>query len=270
MTAHAIREPETHVGSLQRLGAVLASEAWKLRSVRSTTWALLATSALNIGLAALLAIVLPGTLSAHDKLTLDTTRVSLGGLHLSQVACGLLGVLVISSEYTSGLIRTTLTAVPDRRLVLGAKALVLAATVAVVATASCLAAYYSFELLLADHHLRTSLADPGVLRAALGGGLYLTAVALLGLGLGAALRSSAGATATLLGLLLIPPLLLELLPDSWKTAATPYTPLESGSAIVSVHQGPGSLGPWGGFGLFCAYTLLALAAGFIFINHRDA
>ena len=88
----------------------------------------------------------------------------------------------------------------------------------------------------------------------LGGGLYLTAVALLGLGLGAALRSSAGAIATLLGLLLIPPLLLELLPDSWKTTASPYTPLQAGSAIVSVHQDPGSLGPWGGFGLFCAYT----------------
>jgi ABC-2 type transport system permease protein len=270
MTAPAIRVPDQRVGSLRRLGDVLASEACKLRSVRSTAWALLAAISFNVGLAALLAIFLPDALSAHDKATLDTTRVSLGGLHLSQVACGLLGVLAISSEYTTGLIRTTLSAVPDRRLLLAAKALVLAATVAVVATASCLAAYFSFELLLADYHLRTSLADPGVLRAVLGGGLYLTAVALLGLGLGAALRSSAGAIATLLGLLLIPPLLLELLPNSWKTAATPYTPLEAGSAIVSVHQDPGSLGPWGGFGLFCAYTLLALVAGFILINHRDA
>lgn len=270
MTAPAVRVPDQHVGSLRWLADLLASEACKLRSVRSTAWALLAVTASNVGLAALLAIFLPGALSAHHKATLDTTRVSLGGLHLSQVACGLLGVLTISSEYTSGLIRTTLSAVPDRRLVLGAKTLVLAAAVAIVATAPCLAAYLSFELLLADHHLRTSLADPGVLRAVLGGGLYLTAVALLGLGLGAALRSSAGATATLLGLLLIPPLLLELLPDSWKTAVTPYTPLQAGSAIVSIHQDPGSLGPGGGFGLFCAYALLALAPGFILINHRDA
>jgi ABC-2 type transport system permease protein len=270
MTTHPIPQPHQRVGSLQRLGDVLASEACKLRSVRSTVWALLAAIAFNVGLAALLAVFLPGALSAHDKATLDTTRVSLGGLHLSQVACGLLGVLAISSEYTSGLIRTTLSAVPHRRLVLAAKALVLAGAVATVATASCLAAYFSFQLLLSDHHLRTSLTDPGVLRAVLGGGLYLTAVALLGFGLGAAMRSSAGATATLLGLLLIPPLLLELLPHSWKTAANPYTPLEAGTAIVSVHQDPGSLGPWGGFALLCGYTLLALTAGFILINHRDA
>ncbi len=270
MNANAIREPSQHVGSLRQVADVLASEAWKLRSVRSTGWALLAAITFNIGLAALLAIFLPGALSPHDKATLDTTRVSLGGLHLSQVAFGLLGVLAISSEYTSGVIRTTLTAVPDRRLMLAAKALVLAAVVVIVATASCLAAYLSFELLLADHHLRTSLADSGVLRAVLGGGLYLTAIAVPGLGLGAALRSSTGATATLLGLLLIPPLLLELLPASWKTAATPFTPLDAGSAIVSIHQDPGSLGPWGGFGLLCAYTLIALAAGFILINTRDA
>jgi ABC-2 type transport system permease protein len=160
-----------HVGSLRQFGNVLASEACKLRSVRSTAWALLAALAFNVGLAAVLAIFLPNALSAHDKATLDATRVSLGGLHLSQVACGLLGVLAISSEYTTGLIRTTLSAVPDRRLMLGAKTLMLGATVAVVATASCVAAYFSFELLLADHHLRTSLADPGVLRAVLGGGL---------------------------------------------------------------------------------------------------
>ncbi len=269
MTA-PVRVPDQHVGSLRRLGDVLSSETCKLRSVRFTAWALLAAIASNVGLAALLAVFLPGALSPHDKATIDTTRVSLGGLHLSQVACGLLGVLAISSEYTSGLIRTTFSAVPDRCLVLAAKTLVLAAAVAIVTTASCLAAYFSFELLLTEHHLRTSLADPGVLRAVLGGGFYLTAVALLGLGLGAALRSSAGATATLLGLLLIPPLLLELLPNSWKTAATPYTPLQAGSAIVSTRQDPGSLGPWGGFGLFCAYALLALAAGFILIRRRDA
>jgi ABC-2 type transport system permease protein len=270
MSPHPIDQPTQPVSTLRRLADVLRSEAWKLGSVRSTAWALLAATTFNVALAALLAVFLPGALSAHDKATLDTTRVSLGGLHLSQVACGLLGVLAISSEYTSGLIHTTLSAVPDRRLVLSAKALVLAAVVGTVATVSCLAAYLVFELLLADHHMRTSFADPGVLRAVLGGGLYLTAVAGLGLGLGAALRSSAGAIATLLGLLLIPPLLLELLPGAWKTAATPYTPLEAGSAIVSVHQDPGSLGPWGGFGLFCAYMAVALTAGFILINRRDA
>lgn len=137
MTAPVTRVPERPVDSLRQLRNVLASEACKLRSLRSTTWALLAAIAFNVGLAAVLAIFLPGALGAHARATLDTTRVSLGGLHLSQLACGLIGVLAISSEYTSGLIRTTLSGVPNRRLVLAVKTLVLAATVAVVATASC-------------------------------------------------------------------------------------------------------------------------------------
>jgi hypothetical protein len=260
----------SNVSGTRRVLDVLLSEAWKLESVRSTRWTLATVMGFNVGLAALLAVFLPGALSAHDKTTLDTIRVSLGGLHLSQVACGLLGVLAISSEYTSGLIHTTLAAVPARRVVLAAKLLVLAVTVLTVATVSCLAAYLTFQLLVSDHHLRTTLTDPGVLRAVLGGGLYLTAIALLGLGLGAVLRSSAGAIATLLGLLLIPPLLLQLLPDSWRSSASPYTPLDAGSAIISRHQEAGSLGAWGGFGLFCAYAATALLIGFIVIARRDA
>lgn len=270
MTGQPITVGTRPIGAAKQFRAAVAAEAWKLRSVRSTTWSLLAAIVSNVGLAAILAIVLPGALSAHDKATLDTTRVSLGGLHLSQVACGTLGILAISSEYGSGLIHTTLSAIPARRLMLSAKALIVTIAVVTVAFASCLAAYFTFQLLVTDHHMRTSLSDPGVLRTVLGGGLYLTAIALLGLGLGAALRSSAAATGTLLGLLLIPPPLLELLPDSWKTSITPYTPLEAGSAIVTVHQDAGSLGPWGGFGLFCAYTAIALIAGFIVIQHRDA
>jgi hypothetical protein len=116
----------------------------------------------------------------------------------------------------------------------------------------------------------TALSDPGVARAVAGGGLYLTAFGLLGFGLGAVLRSSATAIATLLGVLFVPPLLQDLLPGTWKTTIGPYIPMVSGGQIyVAVHREAATLGPWTGFGVFCLYAAAALLAGFALINHRD-
>jgi ABC-type transport system involved in multi-copper enzyme maturation permease subunit len=265
-----IAVPKPTCGPLAHLLDVMRSELCKLRSVRSTYWALLAALAFNVVLAALLAIFLPGQLSAHEKATLDTTRVSLGGMHLSQVAFGLLGVLVISSEYSAGTIRATLAAVPQRRLMLAAKTIVFAATALIAGILSCFAAYFVFQAFVSAGSLSTSLADPGVLRAVVGGGLYLTALGLFGLGLGAIMRSSAGAVATLLGLLFVPPILLELLPHSLKESLNPYVPMEAGSAIFSVHHDAGTLRPWAGFGVFCVYVAVALACAFVLIKRRDA
>jgi hypothetical protein len=266
----ALTTPPSRDGLSSHFADVLRSELCKLRSVRSTYWTLLGALAFNVLLAALLAVFLPGQLTAQQKSTLDTTRVSLGGLHLSQIAVGMLGVLVITSEYGSGMIRTSLSAVPQRRLLLAAKALVFMVSALVVGVLSCFAAYFVFLALVSEHSLRTSLSDPGVLRAVIGGGLYLTMLGLFGLGLGAAIRSSAGTVATLFGLLFVPQLLLELLPSSWKDAIGPYIPLQAGSAIFSVRRDAGSLGAWSGFGVFCLYAVVALIAGFALINHRDA
>jgi ABC-2 type transport system permease protein len=265
-----IRAPSRSYGPLAHVFDVIRSELCKLRSVPSTYWALLSAVAFNVVLAALLAIFLPSQLSAHEKATLDTTRVSLGGMHLSQVAFGMLGVLVISSEYSAGTIRATLAAVPQRRLMLAAKTIVFASTALVIGTLSCFAAYFVFQGLLADGSFRTSLGDPGVLRAVVGGGLYLTALGLFGLGLGAIMRSSAGAIATLLGLLFVPPILLELLPHSLKDSLNPYVPMEAGSAVFSVHRDMGILRPWQGFGVFCIYVTVALGCAFVLIKRRDA
>jgi ABC-type transport system involved in multi-copper enzyme maturation permease subunit len=266
----AIAAAEPTYGPLAHLLNVMRSELCKLRSVRSTYWALLAALAFNVVLAALLAIFLPGQLSAHEKATLDTTRVSLGGMHLSQVAFGLLGVLVISSEYSTGTIRASLAAVPQRRLMLAAKTIVFALTALVVGIISCFAAYFAFQGLVSEDSLRMSLGDPGVVRAVIGGGLYLTALGLFGLGLGAITRSSAGAIATLLGLLFVPPILLELLPHSLKESLNPYVPMEAGSAVFSVHHDTGILRPWAGFGVFCLYVTIALGCAFVLIKRRDA
>jgi len=163
------RRPPADLAPL--FAGVLRSEARKLATVRSTTWAVLAAVAFNVITAALLGALLPGHLSAHQKATIDSVRVSLGGLHLSQIAIGLLGVLAVTSEYSSGMIRATLAAVPRRRLLLTAKALVLATAAAATGIGSCLAAYLVFQAFLpAGDAMRATLADPGVLRAVTGAG----------------------------------------------------------------------------------------------------
>ena len=250
---------------------VLRSEARKLATVRSTTWAVLAAVAFNVIIAALLGALLPGHLSAHQKATIDSVRVSLGGLHLSQIAIGLLGVLAVTSEYSSGMIRATLAAVPRRRLLLTAKALVLATAAVATGIGSCLAAYLVFQAFLpAGDAMRTTLADPGVLRAVTGAGLYLTVLGLLGFGLGTAFRSSAGAVAVLFGVLFVPTLLTALLPSSWQDTLGRYLPMNAGDAIYTVRPEPHMLQPWAGFGVFCLYAAAALAAGFVLIGRRDA
>jgi ABC-2 type transport system permease protein len=266
----AIATPQTSSSPLAGFADVLRAEFCKLRSVRSTSWTLVAAVVSNVGLAALLAIFLPGQLSDNDKATFDATRVSLGGLHLSQIAIGVLGVLVITSEYDTGMIRVTLSAVPQRRRVLAAKAIVFTATALVVGIVACFAGFFVFQAFLSDASLRSSLGDPGVLRAVTGGGLYLTVLGLLGLGLGAIIRGSAGAIAALLGVLFVPPLVLELLPRSWQDTIGPYVPLEAGSQIFSLRRDAGALGPWSGFGVFCLYAAVALGVGFVLIDRRDA
>ena len=249
---------------------MLTSEWWKLRTVRSTWWALAAVTAFNV---AVLGIVLPKALSASQQAGAHPVGLSLAGLHQSQVAIGVLGVLVITSEYSSGMIRASLAAVPQRRLVLAAKTAVLAAAAVAAGLATCYAAYFAFGVFLpGGSPLRMSLSDPGVARAVTGAGLYLAVLALAGLGLGTLLRSSAGAITALLGMLFVPTLILQLLPASWQNTVGPYLPLNAAEAVYLVgsrgHQA--RLAPWAGFGVLCAYAAAALAAGFILIGRRDA
>ncbi|MEP7024277.1 MAG: ABC transporter permease subunit [Actinomycetota bacterium] len=255
---------------LPRYADVLRSEMCKLRSVRSTLWTLLAAVVFNVVLAALAATLLAGRLSAQDTAHIDSIRLSLAGLHLSQIAIGALGVLVITSEYTTGMIRTTLAAVPQRRMMLAAKTTVFAATALLVGVVACLAAYLVFQTLLTDGPLKSSIGDPGVLRAVTGGGLYLAMLGLLGLGLGAIIRSSAGAIAALFGLLFVPSILIDILPHGWQTTIGPYLPMNAGDQIYLLHPEPGGLGTWTGYAVFSLYAFLALTIGFTIIKHRDA
>ncbi|PZS32988.1 MAG: ABC transporter permease [Pseudonocardiales bacterium] len=255
----------------RHVAEVLRSELCKLRSVPSTFWTIGAALVSNVVLAALVAAFVAPSLSAHDKATADGVRLALAGVHLSQIAFGVLGALLITSEYGTGMIRATFAAVPQRRLVLAAKTTVFAGTALILAVASSFAAYYSFQAFLPGTSLTPSITDPGVLRAVIGGGLYLTVLGLLGLGLGAIIRSSAGAIATLFGLLFVPTILISILPQPWQNIVGPYLPMNAGEQIyIAAHHEPHTLGSWTGFGVFCLYAALALAGGFALVNRRDA
>jgi ABC-type transport system involved in multi-copper enzyme maturation permease subunit len=262
-------------GALTRSKDALAFEWRKLATVRSTWWCLAAVAGFNLIAATVLGIVLPRTLSTSQQAGMnDRIGLPLAGLHLSQVAIGVLGVLVISSEYTSGMIRASLAAVPRRRLLLAAKTAVLAAVATGAGLATCYGAYLLFQVSLpAGSPLRAPISDPGVVRALSGAGLYLAVLALAGLGLGAILRSSAGAMTALLGALFVPTLIIGLLPASWQNTVGPYLPMSAAEAVYSLGSGTGHLkhlAPWAGFGVLCAYAAAALAAGFILIGRRDA
>ena len=268
--AGTVRQPAG--GAVVHAREVVSSEWCKLRSVRSTWWALAAAAAFNIMTAAVLGIVLPRVLSARQQAAeADPVRLSLGGLHRTQVAIGVLGVLVITSEYGSGMIRASLAAVPARRLMLAAKTAVFGTAALAAGLATCFGAYLIFQAFLpAGDAMRTSLGDPGVARAVTGAGLYLAVLGLLGLGLGAVLRSGAGAISALFGLLFVPPLIMTLLPTSWQDTAGRYLPMNAAESVYVVHRQAHSLAPWAGFAAFCAYAAAALLAGFIVMSRRDA
>lgn len=249
----------------------LKAEYWKLRSVRSTLWTLATVVVANIAVAALLAIFVSGRLNADQRASTDVVRLALGGLHISQVAVGVLGVLIVSSEYSTGLIRATLSAMPRRRLVLVAKMIVLTLVSLIFGIASSFVSFFVFQALRSGTGMSATLSDPGVLRAVLGGGLYLGVVALFGMGLAAIIRNPAGSIAALLGIMFVPPLLLNLMPGSWQTTLNPYLPLNAGEVIyIATRFDPHTLAPWTGFGVLCAYAAVVLAIGVYLINHRDA
>lgn len=251
-------------------GTLMRSEFRKLSTVRSTYWSVVAAIVFMLAFAGAEAVFLPGRLSARSKHTLDAVRVSLGGSHLAQIAFGVLGVLIISSEYTSGMIKATFAAAPRRSLVLSAKAIVFALTAFLIGVTASFAAYFLFQALLSGDALHSSISDPGVVRALVGGGLYFAALGLFGLGLGAMLRASSGAIAALFSLLFVPQILAELLPDTWQTSIGRYLPMQAGAQIFSQHSEKGMLSPWGGFGVFCLYAAVTLVIGFVLVERRDA
>jgi ABC-2 type transport system permease protein len=270
MTAALETQPTPSGGALV---PVLRSEATKLRSVRSTVWTLVATVVATVGVGTLLSLARVSRwdhLSLRERLSIDPTAVSLRGVFLAQLAIGVLGVLVISAEYSTGMIRTTLTAVPHRRMLLFAKATVFAVVAFVVATIAAFIAFFAGQSVLAGKHADVALSDPGVLRAVLGAGAYLTLIGLLGLALATLLRRTAGAIATLFGLVLVLPALVDALPSPWNTDVGKLLPINAGRAMFSVRPNADLLSPGGGLVALVVTVAVVFALAVVAIERRDA
>jgi ABC-2 type transport system permease protein len=252
---------------------VLRSEWTKLRSVRSTFWALTVTVVLGIALGAVISAATAHgypRFSVSEKQSWDPTGISQSGMVIAQLAIAVLGVLCISSEYSSGMIRTSLIAVPKRGRVLAAKALVFALVTFVVGEITCFAAFFVGQALISGHAPHAALGDPGVARAVAGGGLYLAALAVLSVAAGALLRHAAAAIACMIAVLLVLPLIAQALPDSWRNPVTEFWPTQAGSQITSVYHSAHTLQPWPGFGVLCLFVAIVYAIAWTLLDRRDA
>jgi ABC-type transport system involved in multi-copper enzyme maturation permease subunit len=265
----ALPAPHGRVG----LGQALRSEFTKIRSVRSTYWTLLAVIVITVGLGILFSW---GTeshwnqMSAEGRATFDPTATSLAGVILSQLVIVVLGALTITSEHSTGMIRTSLTAMPRRGVVYAAKAIVFTAVALVVGLIASFAAFFAGQALMSSKHINATLAQPHVLRAVVGAALFLAVCGLLAFGIGAALRHTAGAITASIGLLFVLFILQNFMPQSWQTHVDKWVPFDAGSQIWTVKPSAHMFSAWTGFAVFCVYAAIAVITGLILFQRRDA
>ena len=265
------RTPSQDRGGLT-FARVLRAEWVRFRSLRSTWITLLVTVVFVIGLGALFTAARAAHWPPRDPgelVTFDPTRTSLGGAFLAQLATGVLGVLLVTGEYSTGMIRATFTAVPRRIAVLVARAIVFAAVSLALLVPTCVGAFVLGQHLLSSKHIQTDFSAPGVTRAVIGAGLYLVAIGLLGVGLGWLIRHTAGAIAVLVGLLLILEILVHLLPNPWPDRIAPYLPGEAGQALWTIKPDAHTLAPWTGFGVLMLYVAVSLVMAAVLLVRRD-
>ena len=244
----------------------------KLRSVRSTAWVLLVFAAGLIGLAVLvMAHQHWATMSPADRASFDPTENSFAGLAIGQLAFGVLGALVITTEFSSGMIRATLAAAPSRRLVLAAKAAVLGAVTLAAGEVTAFAAFAAGQAVLQAPAPHATLGQPGVLRAVLMAGAYPALIALIALGLGAIIRNTAAAISAVVGMLFVLPLILLPLGTSVQNSVGQFMPmLIAENSLTAVKPQSHTLSPGLGFAMLCVYAAVALVAGGWALARRDA
>ncbi|MFY9935138.1 MAG: ABC transporter permease subunit [Streptosporangiaceae bacterium] len=265
--------PGRHAG----FPGLMRAEWTKIRSVRSTVWTLITFVVVCIGFTALIGWLSESHWYGPQAASRDATALSdpvgfiLGtGIGLGQLAIAVLGVLVITTEYSTGVIRASLLAVPRRLPMLAAKAVVFAALLIVVTEIVAFCSFFVGSAIL-HAHVPVSLGDAGVARAVIGAGLYLTVLGLLALAIGTMIRHTAGAISTIIGVIFVLPILSGLLPSSWGAHINAYLPEQAGTLITHTREVSGDLlSPWQGFGVLCIWTVLALAAAAYLLERRDA
>ena len=249
---------------------LMRSEWTKLRSLRSTYWTAIVAVIAAMAITTIATTEYVHNFAPKNLLGFDAANFSVQGLYLSQIALGALGVMTITGEYATGMIRTTLTAVPQRRAVIAIKGLVYLIAVFVLSELISFASFSLGQAILHSKHAGVSLADPNVLRVVFGVGLYLTAVGLLAFGIGALVRRTAGALAAFFGVLFLPSALIDLLPNSWRQDAIKFAPVNAGTQIASTHRIEHMLGPWQGLGMFTLYGAVIVLGALFLLGRRDA
>jgi ABC-2 type transport system permease protein len=256
-----------------RFSGLLRSEWTKLRTVRSTTWTLGLTILIGVALGALATSLTRThwlTMTPAKRASFDPIGSSLIGVYFGEFTVGVLGVLVISTEYRTGTIRAVLCAAPRRPRVLTAKAIVFGAVTLVVSEITSFVSFFLGEALLTAPAPHAALSTPGALRAVAGSGLYLCVIGLFALGLGTIIRHTAAAISAFAGILLLIPIISAALPSSINNDLMPYMPSRIGGELVS---GPGlanTFSPWTGLLVLCGYAAGLLIIGGVVLVKRDA
>lgn len=251
-------------GRRARFADAAAFEWIKVRTIRSTWWTLFAAAFITVGVA-----VIAGGHAVEGESAAGVLDKIYLGLLLGQLAICHFGVLAATSEYGTGSIRSTFTAVPHRPRLLAAKALVVFAVSLVTGLLISFAAYGAGSLALGPGVAHPALSDGAVLRAVLGVGCYLGVLGVLALAMGLVLRASAGGITVAMSVTFILPIVFRLIGDTGRPLLT-WWPTEAGQQILHVLPSPDALGPLPGLGYFTALTLVALIGAAVMVNRRDA
>lgn len=292
MTAIAT-QPSAPMGITQSRAVV--SEWIKFRSLRSTWWSIGIALLISVGLGILFSDLRGNDIATHGGFEPDQTELSLRGFYLAQLAIGVLGVLFITGEYSTGMIRATLAAAPKRVPVWVAKVAIFAAAIFLITLVAAFVAFLGGQAVLSGFHvhgtfltgpdgnigfstdragswhsLGVPISHPGSVRAIFGAALYMVGIGLLGLGCGFIIRNTGGAIAALFGLVLVLPLLAQALPSSLEQDVSKYLPLMAGTAGMTTQSSTDQLSPWAGLGVFALYVVAALGIGLYVLRRRDA
>jgi ABC-2 type transport system permease protein len=267
-----VLDPNANVPGVRRpgFGATLRAEWIKFWSVRSTFWSTAMLFVLGAGLTVLVCATSAEWLASGEA---DESPLSFitWGLMFAQITAIVLGTLVVTSEYGTGMIRATLAATPRRGSVLAAKAIVLSGTLFVVGTTTAFAGYLGGNFFLDREGIGISLSDEGVLRAMFGSGLYMAGLGLLAAAVGFLIRHTAAALSVVLALVFVVGTMAFLLPGTWGEWTAKLLPGNAGSGVAApVSFNPELLDPWIGFAVFAGEVALLAVIAWGTFRRRDA
>jgi ABC-2 type transport system permease protein len=251
---------------------IIRAEWRKFRTVRSTYWSLLALTVLGIGLSALISAAASNhyaNASPSDKAQWDPTSISQAGFALAQLALGVLGVLIMSSEFSTGSIQTTLAAVPRRTPVLAAKAIVFGLVALVVGEVLAFIAFFVGQSIIKGNAPYVTIGDHDVLRAVVGSGLYAAVLGILALSIATIVRNTAFGIVILVLLLYVLPGVSAALPANIEHTVEKFWPTQAGGQITDVYRNAHTLSPWAGLAWFAIFTAIIYVIGAITLRTRD-